>query len=132
MRRSVLMVLVVAVVALVFAPVAMAQDDNPTGDDRRGGGGSRGFDDNPTGDDVMASPTATATSTATGSATATPTATSTASGTATAGGGGGGGGKKADKLPRTGGPAPIALLAGVALVGSGVVALSYVRRREVS
>ena len=38
MRRSVLLVLVVAVAALIFAPVAVAQDDNS-------GSGNRGPDD---------------------------------------------------------------------------------------
>jgi LPXTG-motif cell wall-anchored protein len=62
--------------------------------------------------------------TATATATATATPTATASGTATAGGGG--------KLPKTGGPESMALLAGVILVGSGVVSGIYLRRREVS
>ena len=69
--------------------------------------------------------------TMTATASATASATATASGTAAAGGGGGGG-KKGDKLPKTGGPAPMALLSGVILAGSGVVAWSYLRRREVS
>jgi len=97
--------MVVALTMLVFAPVAVAQDDNPSADDRgaedrgmddRGfddnGGGARtfddnpgaddrgfddrGFDDNPTGaDDVMASPTASASASASATASATPTAT---------------------------------------------------------
>jgi hypothetical protein len=33
MRRSLILVLVVALAALVFAPAAFAQDDSPTGDD---------------------------------------------------------------------------------------------------
>jgi putative cell wall-binding protein len=33
MRRSLMLVLVVALAVLVFAPAAFAQDDNPTGDD---------------------------------------------------------------------------------------------------
>jgi LPXTG-motif cell wall-anchored protein len=41
-------------------------------------------------------------------------------------------GGKAGGLPKTGGPEPLALLAGVMLIGSGVVALRYLRRREVS
>ena len=67
--------------------------------------------------------------TMTATASATASATATASGTAAAGGGGG---KKGGKLPKTGGPAPMALLSGVILAGSGVVAWSYLRRREVS
>jgi hypothetical protein len=46
-RRSLMMVLAVALAALVFAPAAFAQDDNPTADD------------------VVASPTASATGGAT-------------------------------------------------------------------
>src|SRR5215212_383681 len=119
MRRSVLLVMVVALTMLVFAPVAVAQDDNPSADDRgaedrgmddRGfddnGGGARtfddnpgaddrgfddrGFDDNPTGaDDVMASPTASA-SAASGAASTASTASVTATATATAASGAGG------------------------------------------
>jgi hypothetical protein len=33
MRRSLMLVLVVALATLVFTPAAFAQDDNPTGDD---------------------------------------------------------------------------------------------------
>ncbi len=40
MRRALLVVLVVALGALIFAPAAFAQDDNPTGDDL--GGDDRG------------------------------------------------------------------------------------------
>src|SRR3712207_3793590 len=68
-----------------------------------------------------------ATMTATATATSTATATATASGAA-----GGGGGKKCGQLPQTGGPESMALLAGTILVGSGVVALAYVRRRDAS
>ncbi len=51
MRRSVLLVLMVAVAMLAFAPAALAQmDDNPSADDMgaddNGGGGDRGFDEN--------------------------------------------------------------------------------------
>ena len=48
-RRSLMLVLVVALAALVFAPAVFAQDDNPTGDDLGGDdhGEVRGFDDNP-------------------------------------------------------------------------------------
>ena len=44
-----MLVLVVALAALVFAPAVFAQDDNPTGDDLGGDdhGEVRGFDDNP-------------------------------------------------------------------------------------
>ena len=60
----------------------------------------------------------------TATATATATATVTATATGTAGGGG--------KLPKTGGPESMAILAGAILVGSGVVSGIYLRRREVS
>ncbi len=54
MRRALLVVLVVALGALIFAPAAFAQDDNPTGDDLGGDdrGVGRGFDDNPSRDDL--------------------------------------------------------------------------------
>jgi hypothetical protein len=76
MRRTVLLIMMmVALSMVVFAPVAVAQDDNPSADDRGGaedrgmaergfddnGGGVRTFDDNPTGDDATATATATAT-----------------------------------------------------------------------
>lgn len=110
MRRFVLVAMVVALSTLVFAPVAVAQDDNPSAADRgaddrgmddRGfddnGGGARafddnpgaddrgfdnrGFDDNPTGaDDVAASPTASVSAASGGSSSA---SASTASATAT-------------------------------------------------
>ena len=49
MRRSLVLVLVVALAALVFAPAPFTQDDNPSADDLRGDDrvGARGFDDNP-------------------------------------------------------------------------------------
>jgi uncharacterized membrane protein YkoI len=55
-RRSLMLVLVVALAALVFAPAAFTQDDNPSADDLRGDdrGGAPGFDDNPSRDDLGA------------------------------------------------------------------------------
>ncbi len=113
MRRFVLMVLVVALAALVFAPVALAQDDNPTGDD------------------VMASASASATaaSAAAGGddATATPSASASASASATTSASAAVGGT----LPGTGGVPLVGLLSAAAmvfLVGSGLVAGSLVRR----
>ena len=103
MKKIMLLLAVSAMVVVLFAPMATARQHR---------------------DDAT-------TMTATASGTATASSTATASGTA-AGGGGGGGGKKGDKLPKTGGPAPMALLSGVILAGSGVVAWSYLRRREVS
>jgi LPXTG-motif cell wall-anchored protein len=55
--------------------------------------------------------------------------TATASSSATAAGKKGG---KKGGLPKTGGPEPMALLAGVMLAGSGVAAWAYTRRRETS
>lgn len=136
MRRFLMLALMVALAALVFAPAALAQDDNPTGDDLGGDdrGGERGFDDNPsrddlrgddrgevqgfddnpTGDDVVASPTSSATTTATG----TPTASATAAAAAQYK-------KSATALPDTGGSVPTAMLAigtGALLVGGGLLA----------
>jgi hypothetical protein len=112
MRRTLMVVLVVALATLVFVPAAFAQDDNPSADDLRGddregdrggeqgfddnpsrddlgaddNGGGRGFDDNPIGDDLMASPTASASASTTASATAsaTPTAATVGDDDATA------------------------------------------------
>ena len=56
MRRSLMVVLVVVLAALGFAPAAFTQDDNPSADDLRGDdrAGARGFDDNPSRDDLGA------------------------------------------------------------------------------
>jgi putative cell wall-binding protein len=121
MRRCLMLVVAVALAALVFAPAAFAQDDNPSGDDLRGDdrGGVRGFDDNPTGDDVVASPTATATPTASATPTATVSATDDSGTDTTA-------------LPTTGGAPILSLLsavAGVLLIGSGTAAAMLLRRR---
>ena len=125
MRRFSILVLTVALAALVFAPAALAQDDNPTGDDLRGDdrGEVQGFDDNPTGDDAMSSPTATATST--GSATSTPSATPTANGTVAAAAQYK---KSATALPDTGGSVPTTVLAigtGAVLVAGGLLARRF-------
>jgi hypothetical protein len=137
MHRTIMVVLVVALGALIFAPAAFAQDDNPTGDDLGGGdrGGERGFDDNPTGDDVMmASPAATATptSSATSTATSTPTASATPTATATATVTSADDARphraKASGLPRTGGVPWLPVAAGILLVGSGITAAALARR----
>ncbi len=147
-----MVVLMVAIGALVLAPAAFAQDDNPSGDDMRGDdrGGERafddnpsaddlreddrddvrGFDDNPTGDDASASATSSATSSATASASssatpsASPSASATASATPSAS-------PVADDsvLPETGGVTPLALVAGILLLGSGIGAVMLMRRR---
>ena len=128
MRRSLMLVLVVALAALVFAPAAFAQDDNPTGDDL---GGLQGFDDNPTGDDVVATatsttsatpsatPTATPTAMLTGDATPSATVTSDVSASPRAG---------ASALPRTGGVPVLSVAAGILLVGAGIMAAKMMRR----
>src|SRR5215213_6445973 len=56
MRRSLMVVLVVALAALVFVTAAFTQDDNPSADDLRGDdrAGALGFDDNPSRDDLGA------------------------------------------------------------------------------
>ena len=56
MRRSLMLVLMVVLAALVFAPAAFTQDDNPSADDLRADdrAGARGFDDNPSRDDLGA------------------------------------------------------------------------------
>jgi LPXTG-motif cell wall-anchored protein len=125
MRRFLMLVLMVALAGLVFAPAASAQDDNPTGDDLGGDdrGGERGFDDNPTGDDIMSSPTSTATptSSATPAATGTPTASATAAAAAQYK-------NSATVLPDTGGSVPTAVLeigAGALLVGGGLLARRF-------
>src|SRR5829696_2214352 len=142
MRRILMVVLMVAMGALVLAPAAFAQDDNPSGDDLggddRGGerafddnpsrddlgaddnGGGRGFDDNPTGDDVGASPTASPTASATASPTASPTASATSSAN-----------PRADDdgvLPETGGAALLPMIAGTLLVGGGIASVMLLRR----
>ena len=97
--------------ALVFAPAALAQDDNPTGDD------------------VKSSPTATAASTA--SAASTPSATPTAKGTPTASGTVAAAAqykKSATALPDTGGSVPTTVLAigtGALLVAGGLLARRF-------
>jgi LPXTG-motif cell wall-anchored protein len=125
MRRSLMLVLMVVLAALVFVPAALAQDDNPTGDDLGGDdrGGERGFDDNPTGDDIMSSPTsaATPTTSATPTATSTPTAGATVAAAAQYK-------NSATALPDTGGSVPTAVLAigaGALLVGGGLLARRF-------
>jgi hypothetical protein len=107
MRRSLMLVLVVALAVLVFAPAAFAQDDNPSADDLGGDdrGGQRAFDDNPTGDD--------ATSTATAGAGRDDDAAASVGGS----------------LPDTGGMSLLSGAAGVLfLVGSGITAAMLLRR----
>jgi hypothetical protein len=147
MRRSVLLVVVVALTTQIFAPVAMAQDDNPSADDRganipgmddqslgnRGAddsrGGARTFDDNPSADDrgfkargFDDNPTGA------DDMMASPTASASA-----ASGVGEDNVTKtfvSEVLPSTGGPSLVALVSAatlVLLVGSGLVARRLVR-----
>jgi hypothetical protein len=130
MSRSVFLVLVVAVAALIFSPVAVAQDDNPSADDR--GMDDRGFDDDPDADDVMGSPAASASATSSAASTATATASATATAAATSGAGEEDMTSSVGKtLPRTGGASLVSLVSGAALillVGSGTLATRLVRR----
>ena len=132
MHRVMMVVLAVAFGALIFAPAAFAQDDNPTGDDLRGDdrGGERGFDDNPTGDDVVASPTSTSSATSTVTSTPTASATPTATATATETSAREARATRADAkgLPRTGGVPWLSVAAGVLLIGSGIMAATLMRR----
>jgi LPXTG-motif cell wall-anchored protein len=133
-RRSVLLVLSVALAVLVFAPVAAAQSDDMGADDRgmdargaddrglddRGmndrGMDDRGFDDRRTDDNATASAVssapASATTSATGSASASASPTSSATSSSS----------PSRELPDTGGISPIPLLLAAALlIGSAAV-----------
>jgi carbohydrate-binding DOMON domain-containing protein len=116
MRRWLMLVLVVALAALVFAPAAFAQDDNPTGDDAV------------TTSTATATPTSSATPTPSATPTATPTAndatpsatvTSSVSASPRA---------DASALPVTGGLPLLSIAAGVLLVGAGIMAAKLMRR----
>ena len=91
MRRSILLALSVALVVLVFAPVAAAQTNYQGGGNQgmgSGGMGSGGMDDMGMNNNMMASPTSSASAmssaSATASATASPSASATASPSASA------------------------------------------------
>ena len=112
MRRSLMLVLAVMIAALVFAPAAFAQDDNPSGDD------------------VGASPTATASPSASASSTASATPTSSATPSATASASSSPDASTTTVLPETGGtPMGFSLAAGVLLIGTGLAAAMLLRRR---
>ena len=112
MKKLLLVLSLSAVVVLLFAPVASAQQNryaSPSASAMASPSAS-----------AMASPTASATASA--SAMASPSATATASPTATA---------TASALPSTGGPElvlPVTLVATLVLIGSGFGALALVRR----
>jgi hypothetical protein len=107
MKKVLLVFTVSAVLILLFASAALAQNYKYGG----------GMNASPTASaSAMASPTATATATATASATAAATASPTAT---------------ASALPTTGGPplvGPVTWVATLALIASGVGALVLVRR----
>jgi hypothetical protein len=111
MRRYVLLVSMVVLVALVFAPMALAQDGSATASATAASAAAGGNDD------------ATATPSATPSASASASASATASASAAVGG----------TLPGTGGVSLVSLLSAAAmvfLVGSGLVAGRLVRRNH--
>ncbi len=133
MSRAFLLVLSVALAALIFAPVAVAQTEDRGMDEM--GVEDRGADDN-----MMATPTTSASTTSTAPASTMSTAsastpsTASASATATATAKGGGKSKAAlsGHLPRTGGMSLAPLLAVGALsllMGTGLLAAGLVRRR---
>ena len=129
MSRTFLLVLSVALAALVFAPVAVAQTEDRGMDEM--GVEDRGADDN-----MMATPTASASMMSTASAstmsTASASASTSATATATAKGGGKSKAAQSGHLPRTGGMSLAPLLAVGALsllMGSGLLAAGLVRRR---
>jgi hypothetical protein len=124
MRRWLMLVLVVALAALVFAPAAFAQDDNPTGDDL----GLQSFDDNPTGDDVVTTSTATATPTSSATPTATPTANDATPSATVMSSVSASSRADASALPVTGGLPLLSIAAGVLLVGAGIMAAKLMRR----
>jgi hypothetical protein len=99
MKRRILLAVVMALLALaLFTPASIARDDD--------------------GDDDGAA-TATPTATATATSTATAKADDDDDGVAAAAGG---------SLPRTGGPAPVAPIAGALMIGGGVAGGVVLRR----
>jgi hypothetical protein len=108
-NRVTFLLVVVAVVVLLFASAATAQDYT-------GSGGS------------TASPSASATASPTATLTATPTATPTATATATADAAAMASRRFNPLRIKTGGPPLAAPFAALALIGSGVAALAFVRR----
>ena len=105
---------------LMFAAVAVAQEDGGQPAATGAGGEVERVDEPATAAAFTA--TATASPTATSTATASPTSTATASPTATA---------AASPLPKSGGPLSVVLLtlmASFALISSGVAALNLLRR----
>ena len=114
MKKLLLVLSLSAVVVLLFAPVASAQQ-------KLYASPSASAMASPTAS-AMASPSASATASASASAMASPTASATASASASA---------MASALPSTGGPElvlPVTLVATLVLIGSGFGAWALVRR----
>src|SRR5215208_1818911 len=129
MRRSILLVLSVALAVLVFAPVAAAQGADDRGFDDRGMD-DRGMDDRGVDDNVAPSPasSASASTSAMSGASASASPTSSASATSSAGGAAS---SAMRVLPDTGGIPLIPLLSVTVLallIGTGVVTTMLVRR----
>jgi hypothetical protein len=143
MRRSVLLVLSVALIALAFAPIATAQTNYQGGGNQgmnSGGMGNMGMDNNMTASPAsdasataMSGATASATSSATASATASPSATSSASPSASSSAPSttsSASAASSKMLPDTGGVPLMSLLsvgAFVVLAGSGIFAARLAR-----
>ena len=122
MRRLLLLTSLSLVLALVLAPMALAQDPTASATPTATAGGCTTTTDPETGESVTTC-IDTAPPTATPTATVTPTPTATVAGKAQYGGD-----KKVVVLPETGGGSGLAILAGVLLIGSGVMGLALFRR----
>jgi hypothetical protein len=127
MRRSLMVVLAVALAALVFAPVAFAQDDNPTGDDLVATSTATATPTSNATPTPSATPTATPTHRPTDTPADTPTVSATPSATVTSGVSAGPSGS-VGALPGTGGVPLLAVAAGILLVGAGIMAAKLMRR----
>jgi hypothetical protein len=145
-RKSILLVLSVALAVMVFAPVAAAQSDDMGQDDKgmhargaddrgmddRGmddrGMDDRGFDDRGMDDNATASPASSASAMGSASATSSATGTATSSATSSASSATA---APSNELPDTGGISLIPVLSAAVLallIGSGVVATVLARR----
>jgi hypothetical protein len=127
-RRSVLLVLSVALAVLVFAPVAVAQSDDMGADDRSiyaRGADDRGMDDDATASPVSSASASTRATTSASASATTGSAIASASPTFSATP------APSSELPDTGGVSLVPMLSAsvlALLVGSGIVATVLVRR----
>ena len=120
MRKLFLLVGLFMLGAMLFAPIALAQDPCPDPDFPRQTPDGCQASNLP---DVTPSASGSASGSATASATASASPTASASATATAA-------ASASPLPKTGGPVSLIALAPLALlVGSGILAFRLARRR---